>query len=179
MASKPKSERSILAAENRKLIRKVTRRIGNLNKRFGVTPATKKLIEMNVPMYTKGLTLQQLKNQRRDLLYFSGLKTSYVKGMKSFEKHWKKIENYFEAVPESKDKFWELYNKFVEEHVIMMNYKYDITEVIYAGMSEGKTEEQIVKELDTLFNAIQYGEEEISPDENLTRLFYIPRKSRK
>lgn len=169
--------RSQLAAENRKLIRNLKRRIHNLNKKYGATPATSKLISMGTPLYTKGLTLQQLKDQKRDLIYISGLKTSYVKGMKSFTEHWEKIDTFFKEKGEyTKDKFWEIYNKFVEEHAIMHAYKYDITEIIYANMQDGKSEEQIYDNLNKLFNAIQYGEETVVDDS--TRLFYIPTKKR-
>lgn len=178
MAKRTPQELAI-SKQNQKLLKNLKRRIKNLNKKFGATPATKKLLELKVPMYTKGLSLQQLKDQRRDLLYITSLKTSYVKGMKNFLEHWEKIDTYLkQSGPETENKFWEIYNKFVEEHAIMHKFKYDVSEVIYAGMSEGKTEEQIEENLKTLFNAIQYGEEPMANDATRTRLFYINKKAR-
>lgn len=125
--------RTELAKENRRLLKNIRRRFSNIEKRFGgASPALKswKKTELIAGGSTKNLSYNELLKQHRQLIYFEGLKTSRIKGVKEFLEHWGDISDKLGKAkikdPEIQKKFDEVYKKFVSDKGILEKFKYNV-----------------------------------------------------
>lgn len=172
-----KTKRLAQAKVNQRLLKNIKRRIARLEKnisKYGKSPALEKLDELNIPMHTRGLSLDELKSQYRDLMYFQTLRTSYVKGLKNYSSRWKGISPKLDD-KEYSARFSSLYSRFVEEHAIMSHYKYEVYDLIAAYLDDNASDKTIHDALEQMFNDIQYGGT-ILESGDAVRLYYIPTK---
>lgn len=154
----------LLAKENQKLLKNIKRRFANLERKYGSTIAIETFRKRNIPLTTRGLSLKDLQQQHRNLTYISSLKTSTVKGQKQYEKSFKPIENALKDTNVS-DKFFELYNKFIEENRWMEKYKYEIFDTLLEEINENKSDEEI-------FNSIKEKINDLETEDIIENYFY-------
>lgn len=139
--AKANLRRNTIVKENRRLMRNLKRRFQTIEKRYGQSFATYKFRELKLNFSVKGLTEEQLEQQQKDLKYISSLKSSYYKGVGSYNQ----FNDILNRLPgeDAKQKFFELYDKLVNEKEILYKYKYNVFEEISTLLNENETDENI------------------------------------
>lgn len=142
--------RNELEKEIKKLVSNIKRRIKRVVKKYGQTPGTRRALKNGtLNAKVKKLNETQLKEKLRELKYINSLKTTRVKESGYYTKTFKAIEDFLKDNPGYSDKFWEIYNKLVEEKRIQNYYKYDVMDIISQSLSYGTTDyEDIAKAID-------------------------------
>lgn len=97
--------------------------------------------------------LKELKKLRRKLMYVKGLKTSKVKGFKRYVNVFGDVLH--DLPKDLKDKFWEIYNKSVEENNLWNDFKYELMVEINESLKNGASEEEINDRINKLFDKLQ------------------------
>lgn len=150
--------RADLEKEVKRLYKNVSRRIERVRAlEDAPTYAVKDFDEAtkNFSGSTKGMTMKDLLDLERDLEYINDLKTSSVKGALKAKETFKPIADKLDTFSKTtKDKFWELYGKFMETLNIMDKYKYDVMDIVMdyttAGVSVDEAVEEMQKKFDTI-----------------------------
>lgn len=166
--------RADLEKEVKRLYKNVSRRIERVRAlEDAPTYAVKDFDEAtkNFSGSTKGMTMKDLLDLERDLEYINDLKTSSVKGALKAKETFKPIADKLDTFSKStKDKFWELYGKFMETVNIMDKYKYNVMDVVMdyttAGVSVDKAMEEMQKKFDTII------EERGGFDNNASKMYF-------
>ena len=150
--------RADLEKEVKRLYKNVSRRIEKVRALEDVpTYAVKDFDEAtkNFSGKTKGMTMKDLLDLERDLEYINDLKTSRVKGALKAKETFKPIADKLDTFSKStKDKFWELYGKFMETVNIMDKYKYNVMDVVMDYTTAGISVDEAVKEMQKKFDTI-------------------------
>lgn len=161
-----------LAKQVQRLLRNIKRRLLTISSKGLESPATNKFISMVesgvIPLSTRNLSRMQLINSLRNLKYIQSLKTSYTKGARQWTN---KIKPIFDRLVNngitSKNDFFKLYNKLVEENALLEKYKYDVWDIIEKGIENGEPDEVIRNKVMDLLNEI-YNKEEVSMEDIIT-----------
>ena len=142
--------RKKLVSDTRRLLNNIKRRVANVERRFGYSPATKKFRELQIPITLKGMSDKDIASFKRKLLYIQGLKTSYVKGAERYEKYFLNVIDPLNK--ELEEKMWELYNKFVEDKFIDKDMKYELLEMIVEEITNKTDDEDIIRRLEEYYS---------------------------
>lgn len=166
--------RADLEKEVKRLYKNVSRRIEKVRALEDVpTYAVKDFDEAtkNFSGKTKGMTMKDLLDLERDLEYINDLKTSRVKGALKAKETFKPIADKLDTFSKStKDKFWELYGKFMETVNIMDKYKYNVMDVVMDYTTAGISVDEAVKEMQKKFDTII--EERGGFDNNASKMYF-------
>ena len=155
-----------IAKENQRLLKNIKRRVKTLESKYGETIATKKFASLKNKT-TRNLSAKELREQRRDLLYINNLKTSTVRGFKSFKKNFESIAERM-TNKDFKDLFWDIYGKMVEENKLLEKYKYELFDSIEELINDGINEDKIIEKLHDLYNEDYIENKEITIEDALT-----------
>lgn len=138
--------RQQLTKELKSTYHKVNRRATRIEQQFGSTPATQGFRKSGLSFKTKGKSIQDLKNELRDLKYYDSLKTLSVKGAKSYQKTFKQLDESLTS-PDVRKEFFDVYERSVEENQLVENYKYEVFEFISERLNDHTPKEEIIKGL--------------------------------
>lgn len=170
----PRYTRADLEKEVKRLYKNVSRRIERVRAlEDAPTYAVKDFDEAtkNFSGSTKGMTMKDLLDLERDLEYINDLKTSSVKGALKAKETFKpiadKLDNFSKT---TKDKFWELYGKFMETVNIMDKYKYNVMDIVMDYTTAGISVEKAIKEMQDKFDTII--EERGGFDDNASKMYF-------
>ena len=170
----PRYTRADLEKEVKRLYKNVSRRIERVRAlEDAPTYAVKDFDEAtkNFSGSTKGMTMKDLLDLERDLEYINDLKTSSVKGALKAKETFKPIADKLDTFSKStKDKFWELYGKFMETVNIMDKYKYNVMDVVMDYTTAGISVEKAIKEMQDKFDTII--EERGGFDDNASKMYF-------
>lgn len=137
----------LLAKKNQQLLKNIKRRFQRIQKKYGSSRAIEVLKKQHVKMTTRNLSRKELEKQYKQLSYINALKTSTIKGVKSYEKYYKPLEQIFIEEPKMRDRFFEIYGKIIEENAWLQNYKYEIWEHITEQMNNNVSKDDIIKNI--------------------------------
>lgn len=172
------SSRKLLVKEIQRLRKNVIRRFTNIKRKYGESPALASWEKANLDTNIKGKSNKELQNLLSNLRYYNSLKTSSIKGVENYKKKFEHIEaalNQYKTADGSnpvKKKFYELYNKFVEENHLIDKYKYEVMELINNMMAFGESDEDIRDEVENLYNQLYAQEQGIQSTNKETSLSY-------
>ena len=145
--------RNELEKEIKRLVKNIKRRVSRVIKKYGSTPGTDRVAKSKSLNYkVKGLNEKELRDKLRELKYIDSLKTTFMEGVKQYNQNFKGIKQFLDDNPDYKDKFWELYNKLIEEKRIQNYYKYDVMDIIAESISYGVDDYEAVA--DTIDNIL-------------------------
>ena len=146
-------DRKALVKEARYYINKFRPRYERLTKRFeGGTPATQSFIESGGSFYTRGKTVEQLRDLIKTLKRVDNLTTSRIAGAKAYNEFSKTLEGISKNFDKAtRDKIMDLWDKFVEEKNITDHFKYEVLSLIANYTSQGLSDEDIKKKIDEAY----------------------------
>lgn len=122
------------------------------------SPARKKFAKIHTSV--KGKDLKELLKLKRQLLYVKGLKTSKVRGFKHYVFVFREVTS--SLTSDELDKFWELYNKAVEENRLWENFKYELMIELHDSIAAGKSDEEIHERINMLYDKLDINEDVLS-----------------
>ena len=145
-----------LKKEIKRLSTNLVRRFSNIKRIYGESPALYSWQKANIDYKVSNKNEKELKAILNNLKYFNSLKTSSVKGVKRYLETFGEIQNVLQQFPvETKNMFFEIYNKMVEENHLIEKYKYEVFNTIADLMVFGiKDEEKIMTEIRDLFDEL-------------------------
>ena len=152
---KPLSEaRAMAVKELRDVYSKLRARVQRVERRFGKTPAIQEYYNRGLnKLSTKGKTIEDIAKLRIDVEYIEGLKTTTVKGAKTYDENVAKWIDMYENDKGSYNRMMMLYNRMVEENELVEKYKYQVMEEIYNMVEDGKASNlEISQKAMSLFN---------------------------
>lgn len=126
------NDRARYAKENRQLWYNLKRRVERIKRKYGYDPKEISKILKNFKSSTRGLSMEQLERQRREILYMEGLKTTHMKSFRNYLRFEGIIKNMDEDTLQD---FWSIYNKLVVENQLFEKMKYEVFEEIESQLN--------------------------------------------
>lgn len=129
--------------ENQKLIRNISNRIKNINKRYDSTPFTEDFLKI----YGIGKDINQRNMKNSEILKFHEQllmlnRKSYTR-VNKYAKY-DELQNALTDIGVDEERVWRLYDQIVEERVIMNEkYKYEVVRYMSYMMSRGLSDQEI------------------------------------
>lgn len=112
---------------------------------------------------------RELRNLYRDLEYVRGLKSSTPEGASKSAITWQPVKEFLDSTTEeTRDKFWEVYNKLVSNRYLEEKFKYEIFEILRQQTEYGNLSDidesamaQLVSKLDDFYEefTMYYGDD--------------------
>lgn len=157
---KPYSQAKALAVANiRDTYSSLRRRIKNIEKKYGTAPfAVREYHRRGLDtLSTKGKSFEELNKMLEDVEYVSGLSSSYVSGVKNYERVIKPILDLKEIDEDIPSKIFELYGRLVEEKRVLELFKYQTLETIGDLVMGGYSDKEISDNITALYESLVGG----------------------
>lgn len=151
------SEDARLVKEIQSLRQKITKRLSTIQKHYGVGAHPILSYQKLDKKSLYGLNTAQLLHQKRLLKQFNEKQFTRLSGYKKYL-NWEKDLGIKVSTEKDEKRMWEIYNRYVEEHQFVEQYKYEVLQVISEEVEVGSGIVDIHNKLEELFN------KEINPE---------------
>ena len=154
-------KRHDLAKDVRKLVNEVRKDVERIEKRadlpqFGASAFRgfeRRFGNKLGNKYLPSMTTEQLQTMLRDIKYIRGLKSTTIEGAQHTKDVFLPLREELTALSEpQRDKFREIYNKFVEERRYLEEFKYELQEIVKDMVYSAVSVDEALTEMGALYD---------------------------